>query len=88
MVTMLAGIMGLVATEMVENDNDTDKGTNMGRVKVFYSYFVRWVYVFRYPTAHSCPCKLTSKILALSVVENIFFWVATATPLGTYDIVT
>jgi hypothetical protein len=36
MVTMLAGIMGLVATEMVENDNDTDKGTNMGRVKVFF----------------------------------------------------
>ncbi len=21
---------------MVENDNDTDKGTNMGRVKVFF----------------------------------------------------
>ena len=27
--------------------------------------------MFWYPTAHSHPCKLTSKMLALSVVENI-----------------
>ncbi len=29
----LAGIRWLVATEMVENDNDADMGTNAGRVK-------------------------------------------------------
>jgi hypothetical protein len=62
----LAGIRQLVATEMVENDDDADTGTNTGRVKggFLYSYFVWWVYVFRYPTAHSHPCKLTSEILA------------------------
>jgi hypothetical protein len=38
--------------------------------KFLYSYFVGRVYVFRYPTEHSHPCKLTSKILALSVVER------------------
>ncbi len=61
----LAGsIRQLVATEIVENENDADTGTNEGRVKgeFSYSYFVRRVYVFRYPTAHSHPCKLTSKI--------------------------
>ncbi len=60
----LASIRRLVATEMVENDNDADMGTNAGRIKreFLYSYFVRRVYVFRYPTAHSYPCKLTSKI--------------------------
>ena len=44
--------------EIVENDNDAETGTNMGRVKgeFLYSYlFVRWVYVFRYPTMHSHP---------------------------------
>ena len=58
---------------MVENDNDADTGANVGRVmgKFVYSYFVRWIYVFRYPTAHSCPCKLTSDDLALSDVETI-----------------
>ncbi len=37
----------------------------MGRVKgeCLYSYFVRRFYVFRYPTAHSHPCKLTSEII-------------------------
>ncbi len=47
----MAGIRRLVATEMVENDNDVDTGTNTGRVKgdFFYSFFVRRVYVFRYP---------------------------------------
>jgi hypothetical protein len=36
---------------MMENDNDADTGTNMDRVKgeFLYSYFVRRVYVFRYP---------------------------------------
>jgi hypothetical protein len=29
----LAGIMRLVATEMVENNNDVDKGINAGKVK-------------------------------------------------------
>ena len=60
-------------TEMVENDNDADTGTNTGRLKgeFLFSYFARQVYVFRYPTAHSHPCKLTSKILALSDVDNI-----------------
>ena len=29
----LAGIMRLVATEMVENDNDVDMGINAGMVK-------------------------------------------------------
>ncbi len=59
---------------MVENDNDADTGTNVGRVKgeCLCSYFVRQVCVFRYPTAHSHPCKLTSKILALSDAENIW----------------
>jgi hypothetical protein len=58
---------------MVENGNDADTGTNAGRVKgeFLYSDFVRQVYVFRYPTAHSHPFQLTSKILALSDVENI-----------------
>jgi hypothetical protein len=39
----LAGIRWLVATEMVENDNDADTGTNAGRVKgeCLFSYFVR-----------------------------------------------
>jgi hypothetical protein len=69
----MAGIRQLVATEMVENDNNADTGTNTGRVKgeFSYSYFVRQVYVFRYPTAHSHPCKLTNENLALSDVENI-----------------
>ena len=44
---------------MVENDNDADMGTNTGRVQGEFlftpSYFVRQVYVFRYPTAHSHP---------------------------------
>ena len=46
----LASIRRLVATEMVENDNDADMGTNAGRIKreFLYSYFVRRVYVFRY----------------------------------------
>jgi hypothetical protein len=52
------------------------------------SCFVRQVYVFRYPTAHSHPCKLTSKILALSVVENILMSGCYATCIGTYNIVT
>jgi hypothetical protein len=78
---------------MVENDNDADTGTNAGRVKgkFLYSYFVRRVYVFRYPTAHSHPCKLTCEILALSVwydrvVENniLFFRVATTRPPSRY----
>ena len=57
---------------MVENDNDADTGTNAGRVKgeFLYSYFVGRVYVFRYPTAYSHPCKLTSEILALSDVKT------------------
>ncbi len=48
----------------------------MGRVKgeCLHSYFVRRFYVFRYPTAHSHPCKLTSEILSLSDVENIILW--------------
>ena len=69
----LAGIRRLVAMESVENDNDEDTGTNVGRVKgdFVYSYFVSRVYIFRYPTECSHPCKLNSKILALSVVETI-----------------
>ncbi len=53
----LAGIRRLVVTEMVENDNDADTGTNAGRGKggFLFSYFVRQVNVFRYPTAHSHP---------------------------------
>jgi hypothetical protein len=45
---------------MAENDNDADTGTNTGRAKGGFlnSYFVRQVYVFRYPTAHSHPCKV------------------------------
>ena len=76
-----------MATEMVENDNDVNTKTNASRVKgkFLYSYFVRRVYVFRYPTAHSHPCKLTSKILALSVVvENIILLGHYATSLGRY----
>ena len=58
----LTGIRRLVAMEMVENDNDVDTGTNAGRVKgeFLFSYFVRQVYVFRYPTVQSNPCNLTS----------------------------
>ena len=84
----LAGIRWLVATEMVENDNDADTGTNVGRVKgeFLFSYFVRQVYVFRYPTVHSHPCKLPSQILALSVVENIILLGRHATSLGTYNV--
>jgi hypothetical protein len=69
----LTGIRWLVATKMVENDNDADTGANVGSVMgdFVYSYFVRWIYVFRYPTAHSRPCKLTSEDLALSDVETI-----------------
>ena len=46
---------------MVENDNVADMGTNAGRVKgeFLFSYFVRQVHAFRYPTAHSHPCKYT-----------------------------
>ena len=44
--------------------------------------------MFRYPTAHSHPCNLTSEILALSVVENIRILGRYATSLGTYNIVT
>ncbi len=75
---------------MVENDNDTNTGTNVGRVKgeFLFSYFVRQVYVFGYPTAHSHPCKLTSKILALSVVKNIILLGGYVTSLGTYNVVT
>jgi hypothetical protein len=57
-IKLLVGIRRLVAMEIVENDNDAESGTNMGRVKgeFLYSYlFVRWVYVFRYPTMHSHP---------------------------------
>ena len=39
--------------------------------------------MFRYPTAHSRPCNLTSEILALSVVENIILSGRYATSLGT-----
>ena len=39
--------------------------------------------MFRYPTAHSRPCNLTSEILALSVVENIVISGRYATSLGT-----
>ena len=55
----LAGIRQLVVTKMVENDNGADTGTNAGRVKgeFLFSYFVRQVYVFRYPTAHAHPWK-------------------------------
>jgi len=62
-----------VVVEMVENDNDEEIGTNVGAVKGDFlpSYFIRQVYLLRYPTAHSCPCKLTSQILALSDVNNI-----------------
>ena len=51
---------------MVKNDNDADARINAGRVKgeFLYSYFVRQVYVFRYPTAHSNPCKLTSNFFS------------------------
>ena len=58
----LAGIRWLVATEMVENDNDADMGTNAGRVKggFLFSYFVRKVFVFRYPTVQSYPSNLMS----------------------------
>ena len=60
----LAGIRQLVVTEMMENDNDADTGTNVGKVQggFLFSYFVRRVYVFRYPIARSRPCKLTSEI--------------------------
>jgi hypothetical protein len=56
-IRQLAGIRRLVVTEMVENDNDAEMGTIVGRVQgdFLYSYFVRRVYVFRYPTAHSHP---------------------------------
>jgi hypothetical protein len=39
----LTGIRQLVATKMVENDNDADTGTYMGRVKgeFLLSYFVK-----------------------------------------------
>ena len=86
----LAGIRRLVATDMVENDNDADTGTNTGRVKggILYSYFVRRVYEFRYPTVHSHPCKLTSGILALSDVKTILLSGCYTTTLGTYNIVT
>ncbi len=60
-------------TETVENDdNDADTGTNAGRVKVelLYSYFVRQVYACRCPTAHSHPCKLTSKLFSFVRCEN------------------
>ncbi len=86
----LAGIRRLVATEMVENDNDADTGTNTGRVKgeFLYSYsFVRRLYLFRYPTAHSHPCKLTSKILALSDVKTILLLGCYTTTLGIYYVV-
>jgi hypothetical protein len=86
----LAGIRQLVMLKMLENDNDADMGTNAGRVKgeFLFSYFVRQVYVFRYPTAHSHPCKLTGKILALSVVKNIILSGCYATSIGTYNVVT
>ncbi len=53
-----------MVTEMMENDNDADTGTNVGKVQggFLFSYFVRRVYVFRYPIARSRPCKLTSEI--------------------------
>ena len=78
-----------MATKKVENDNDADTGTNVGRVKgeFLFSYFVRWVYVFRYPAARSHPCKFTNKILALSAVETLFFRVATQPHLGTFNVV-
>ena len=59
-------------TKMVGNDNDVNRGTSTGRVKggFLYSYFARRVYVLRYPTAYSHPCKLTSEILALSDVKT------------------
>ena len=62
----LAGIRQLVATEMVENDNGADTGTDVCWVKGenVLSYFVRQIYVFRYPAAHSHPFKLTREILA------------------------
>jgi hypothetical protein len=57
-----------VRRKWVENDNDAEMGTNVGEVEgqFVFSYFVRWVYLFRYPTARSRPHKLTSQILALS----------------------
>jgi hypothetical protein len=52
-IRQLAGIRRLVATEAVENDNDADTGTNMGRVKgeCFYNYFGRRVTLQRIPTS-------------------------------------
>ncbi len=51
----MAGIRQLAVAEMVENDNDKEMGTNVGTVKGEFlsSYFVRQVYLFRYPTARS-----------------------------------
>ncbi len=45
--------------EIVENDNDAEMGINVGGVegKCVSSYFVRQVYLFRYPTALSRPRK-------------------------------
>ncbi len=70
----------------MENDNDAEMGTNVGVVEgQFVSvYFVRWVYLFRYPTAHSSPRKLTSLILALSDVKAIIVLGRYATCLVTY----
>jgi len=48
----------------VDNDNNEEMGTNVGAVKVefLFSYFLlRRVYLFRYHTARSHPCKLTIK---------------------------
>ena len=44
--------------------------------------------MYRYPTAHPHPCKFTSKILALSDVENIILVGRYTTTLGTYNVVT
>ncbi len=46
----------------VENDNDAEMGTNVGAVEgeMLSNYFVRWVYLCRYPTVSSHPRKLTS----------------------------
>jgi len=57
----MAGIRRLVSAEMVENDNDAEMGTHAGAVEeeLLSSYFVRRVYLFRYPTACFRPRKYT-----------------------------
>ena len=58
------------------------------RVEFLFSYLVRQVYLFRFPTARSRPHKSTSQILDFSDMKAILVLGHYVTSLGTYNIVT